>query len=241
MIRIKHLIKINVATFFRRPFNLALVIIGVPTVIYGFMVFMRALPDRFFPGISAEVGAATGGLFAVACLVGVVGLFQMISSLEADKRLSISGFLGRNILVARFFGIFIISLIISGVSLGIMSYWVIPKSFVRVFLILTLTGFLYGLIGILIGSVITRELEGSLVLIFLADIDIFLSMEILEFDSSVVNYFPLRSPTFLLRLSVFEGYIDISHMIVLLVYILVFLYFSIIIFDRTSFHKEGLF
>lgn len=241
MIGIRDLIKINVAAFFRRPFNLALIFAGIPIVIYGFSVFMKALPDMFFPDISAEVGAATGTLFAVAFLVALVGLFQIISSLEADRRLSISGFSVKNILLGRFLGVVIISSIISAVSLGFMSFWVTAESYLRAYLVLVLSGSLYGSIGVLIGSIFPKELEASLILIFLADLDVFLGTGILEFESMIVDYFPLHSPSILFRQAVLEGIIDRSHMLVLLVYLLVFFYFSSLAFIKASTSEEGSF
>ena len=239
MIEIRDLIKVNVLAFFRRPVNLGLIMLGIPVVIYGFYVFMRALPDFIFPEISAEIGAATGSLFAVVFLVGLVGLFQIISSLEADRRLSISGFTMYNILVGRFLGILIISTIISIISLGVMSYWVLAESYPRAFLILVLSGFLYGLIGVLIGSLIQKELEASLLLIFIADLDVFLGTGFLDFESIIVEYLPLHSPSILLQSAVLDGYIDSSHFLVLGVYILLFLYFSSLAFKKASSDQEG--
>ena len=241
MIEIRDLIKVNVTAFFRRPVNLGLIVFGIPSVIYGFYVFMRALPDFIFPEISAEMGAATGTLFAVVFLVGLVGLFQIISSLEADRRLCLSGFSMQNILIGRFLGIFIISTIISALSLGVMSYWVFAESYSRAFLVLTLSGFMYGMIGVLIGSSVPKELEASLILIFLADLDVFLGTGFLDFESAVVEYFPLHSPSILLRNAVLNGHLDNSHLLVLGVYILVFLYFSSLAFKKASSDEEGWF
>ncbi len=239
MIEIIDLIKVNVSAFFRRPVNMGLIVLGIPVVIYGFYVFMRALPDFIFPEISAEIGAAAGSLFAVVFLVGLVGLFQIISSLEADRRLSISGFSMYNILIGRFLGILIISTMISIFSLVVMSYWVLARSYSRAFLVLVLSGFLYGLIGVLIGSLIQKELEASLLLIFIADLDVFLGTGFLDFESTIVEYFPLNSPSHLLQTAVLDGYVDSSHLLVLVVYILLFLYFSTLAFGKASSDERG--
>lgn len=236
--------KINLKAFLREPFNLVLVFLGLPAVILAFMVFMNAVPGwyfHFYVHTTRELGAVTGTLFSTAFLVGLVGLFQIISAIEADRRLVASGYPIRQIILGRILTIFVISTAVSAISLGIMLSFIGSRSYLGVYGVLLASGMIYGLMGILVGAVVPKKLEASLILVFLADLDAFMATGIVEWDHVLVNYLPLNSPSLLMQDMVFTGSVDIYHLGFSLAYLVIFAALAVLAFWRASCSEEGVF
>nr|WP_303647577.1 ABC transporter permease [Haloarchaeobius amylolyticus] len=147
------------------------------------------------PGVTAPpatLGRVSGALFAAAFLAGVVGLFQVISARRADGRLALAGFSRRGLLAGRLLTVAGVGVAGATVSLAALWYGVEPEQPLLAFGALVLAGLSYGLLGVLVGSVLPRELEGSLVLVFAADVDAALSSGLVEGVESVARFLPLH-------------------------------------------------
>ncbi|MFB6109375.1 MAG: hypothetical protein ABEJ60_00675 [Halodesulfurarchaeum sp.] len=181
--------------FVREPVNMGLLVALPPIIITTYGSMMSAFPRMPYMTTSPDtLGAVAGTLFTSAFLPGVIGLFQVISARRADDRLSLAGFPRATLFVSRLLAVLVASLLTAAISLGVLATQVETASPVPAFLTLVFVGVVYGLVGMLIGTVLPRELEGSLVLIFFADMDEALASGIVRTDSVISKAFPLHYP-----------------------------------------------
>jgi hypothetical protein len=184
-----------VREFRREPVNLALLVALPPLVVVGYGSIMSSFPELPGMGRAPEtLGAVAGTLFVAAFLPGVIGLFQVISARRADERLSLVGFPRGTLFLTRLSTVAAASLLTAGISLAVLTTRTDVASLPAAFGTLAVVGVLYGLVGMLIGAVLPRELEGSLVLVFVADIDEALASGIVETDAAFVKLLPLHYP-----------------------------------------------
>lgn len=182
-------------SFFREPLNLALLVLLPAVSIYVFGVGYGQFPEFGFLNLptSLETTArVSGATFATGALAGVLGLFQIISARDADRRLSICGFPAIGLLVSRFATLVAISLVIASVStltlIGLLSEPIVSP--LCVFVGLVLGGVIYAMLGMLVGAVLPRALEGSLVLVIVADMDNVIASGIFPIQENVTSLSP---------------------------------------------------
>jgi len=183
-------------TTLREPTTLALLVVLPPMVVAMYGAAMASFPDvGFLSGSGAAYGRLSGALFATAFLSGLVGLFGTVSAARADRYLAFSGYPA-----AALFGTRVaVSCLVAGVAAltslaALVAYGMHVASLPRAFVVLALAGVLYALVGVVVGALVPRELEGSLLLVFLADMDSFLSGDVLDIDAAVVDVMPLHAP-----------------------------------------------
>ena len=203
-------VRASARSFFREPLNLVLLVVlpAVSIQIYG--VSLGQFPDFGFLDTAASLGTLgriTGAVFATGALAGVLGLFQIISARDADRRLSICGFPAVDLLISRFLTLGAISLVIAAVAtatlVALLSDPVAAPAFV--FVGLAIGGTVYAMLGILVGAVLPRELEGSLVLVILADMDNILASGIFQINESITRFSPLSYPHEIVTQAVLDG------------------------------------
>jgi len=191
----------------RQPTTLAMLVALPPFVTYVYGTAMGAFPDvGFVDGSASTYGRVGGALFATAFLTGLVGLFGTVSATTADRYLAFSGFspgvlFGTRVLVATG-----VALVAAAVSLGsLLAFGTDVAAVGPAYLVLALAGTLYGLVGVVVGALVPRDLEGSLVLVFLADADSFLSGDVLSVDTDLVALLPLHYPHAMFESAVLDG------------------------------------
>ncbi|NHX37584.1 MULTISPECIES: ABC transporter permease [Halolamina] len=220
-------IRASTLSFFREPLNIALLLI-LPTLsiqIYG--VSLSQFPEIGMFAVTGSlttVGRITGAVFATGALAGVLGLFQMISARNADRRLVIAGFSPSELVVSRFTTILVVSLAISAVSTVTLT-WLLPGTIGAPFIVfssLALAGITYGLLGMLVGTILPRELEGSLVLVILADMDNVFASGLFNIDDDITQFAPLSHPHELVSRAVVEGSLATDHVLPALAFIAIF-------------------
>lgn len=212
-------VRAHTTSFVRKPLNLALLIVLPPVVI---VVYGRAL-EAFSPLIMSFAGGAgtdlgtmgrlTGGVFATAFLTGIIGLFQVISARHGDERLVLCGFSRFGLLASRLVTVIGVALLATSVSFVVLVATVSVSSPLLAFGALLVGGVSYGLLGMCVGALIPRELEGSLVLVFLVDFDGALSSGMFETTTVLPKLFVLYRPHKLLESAAIDGTIDIGHAI----------------------------
>lgn len=184
-----------VRSFLREPAQVAVLLVLPLVVIEGYGYAMSAFPEFPFMQMSAEtMGRLNGAIYAVAFLSGVLGLFQIISAVQADERLQLCGYSRGELFVTRLATVVAASLLVAAVSLVVLAYTVTIEAPIIAFTALAAAALVYGLIGMLVGAVLPRALEGSLVLVFLVDADDFLSSGMVDIDTGVIEAFPLYHP-----------------------------------------------
>ncbi|WP_440009366.1 ABC transporter permease [Halomicrococcus sp. SG-WS-1] len=236
--RISAGVRASTLSFFREPLNVALLLIlpALSIQIYG--VSLAQFPELglFDTTRPLEItGRITGAVFATGALAGVLGLFQMISARNADRRLSICGFRSSELVGSRFATVLVVSIVISAVAavtLGILLSTPIGAPVVA-FAGLVLAGVVYGLLGLLVGTVLPRELEGSLVLVVLADVDNVFASGLFDIDESITRFAPLSHPHEIVTQAVVDGTLATDHVLPALAHVLVFALLGVGVYSFT--------
>ncbi|WP_435119905.1 ABC transporter permease [Halolamina sp. C58] len=133
-----------------------------------------------------------------ALIAGLAGLFLMREAKDTDGRLAVAGYRARQVITARFGVLAAITLIVTGVSVGVMLVDFQPEHlwwFVAAMLVVSVT---YGLIGMLVGAVFDR-LAGMWLMLILPMLDIGLFQDPLFIQSEpewwmklLPGYWPVR-------------------------------------------------
>ncbi|MHB9287835.1 hypothetical protein ACKVMT_12450 [Halobacteriales archaeon Cl-PHB] len=205
--------RLRLAELGRQPVTLALLVLLPPVVIETYGVGVEAFPQ--LPGLGtdpATAGRMAGALFSVAFLAGLVGLFQVISARRGDERLALAGFPRWAMLVARLVTMAVLTVAGALAAFVVFTYHVDVAAPAIAIGVLILAGLVYGLLGIVIGTLLPRELEGSLVLVFLADVDNALSSGLFAIDATIVELAPLYHANKLFKAAVLDGTLATEHL-----------------------------
>lgn len=213
----------NAKSVVRQPTTVAMLAVLPPFVVFLYGAAMTSFPDvGFIDGSAASYGRIGGALFATAFLSGLVGLFGTVSAAKADRYLSFSGFSPGVLFATRVVVSVGVAAVAAAVSLGaVVVAGTSVASLPRAYAVLVLAGVLYGLLGVVVGALVPRELEGSLVLVFLADVDSFLSGDVLRVNTDLVEVLPLHYPHALFASAVRDGTLPADTVVPAVVYLAV--------------------
>jgi ABC-2 type transport system permease protein len=224
MNRLTTVTRLRVLELARQPLTLLMLLVLPPVVIELYGVAVASFPQ--LSGLDADpatVGRLTGTLFAVAFLAGLVGLFQAISARRGDERLAIAGFPRWALLSTRLLTMLVIAVSGATVALATLSYNVAVTAPATAFASLVLAALIYGLIGVIVGNLVPKELEGSIVLVFMADVDNALSSGLFSIDATttlpvlgavdVTTFVPLSHPRDLFAAAVLDGGLPTEHLV----------------------------
>ncbi|MDQ2050147.1 hypothetical protein RBH26_06580 [Natronolimnohabitans sp. A-GB9] len=220
-----------IRSFLREPTNALLLVLFPPVII---VVYDLAL-DAFVgvPGIDAPaaVGELGGTMFAAAFLAGLVGVFQVAGATGPDRRLEVCGYRRWEVLLARILTIVLVGVVVALISFGtfLLLSDIEPASPGRAIAALVVGAVTYGLLGVIIGGLIGRELEGSLVLVFLVDLDAFLATGAIPVDTWIDDYLLLERPYTLFESAIFDGTLSTGDGIEAAVYAVVLLLLALAI------------
>lgn len=237
--------RLRLAELGRQPVTIAMLLVLPPAVVEMYGVAVESFPVIPSPGTDpATAGRMTGTLFAVAFLAGLVGLFQIISAHGGDERLAVAGFPRRWMLAARLVAVVAVAVVAAAVAYAVFTYRVDVAAPVLAFAVLVLAGLSYGLFGVVVGSLLPRELEGSLVLVFLADVDNALSSGLYAVDwsvslpvvgdVSVVELAPLFHAHELFAAAVLDGELAAAHLLPALTWVAVLLVVALAAYVRST-------
>jgi ABC-2 type transport system permease protein len=229
-------VRSNVRPFLRTPLNVALALVLPIVVIEGWGQSMAGLPDMpTVEAIPLELGRLLGAIFGVAIIAGLMGLVQMISAREADRRLVQAGYPPRTLLATRLATLAGVTVAVAAVNYGVLRLTIEPEAPALAFAFLALAGLVYAFLGALVGAVLPRLFEGSLVVVFLAMMDAFLSGDSpLAADvPDFVQYFPLYHPKALLQAATFDGTYATGDLAFVGGYVLVLLVVVTVVFGAT--------
>ncbi|WP_435125770.1 ABC transporter permease [Halobaculum sp. D14] len=208
----------------RQPLTLVMLLVLPPVVIELYATAVASFPRLPTLGAApATVGRMTGALFSVAFLAGLVGLFQVISARGGDERAAVAGFPRWAMLTTRLLTMCLLALAGAAVAFGAFSLHEQVASPAEAFAALVLAALVYGLLGVVIGSLVPAELEGSILLVFVADIDNALSSGLFPVEASmslpvvgavgVTDFVPLYHPHELFTAAVLDGGLPAAHLV----------------------------
>lgn len=229
----------------RQPLTLVMLIVLPPVVIEMYGIAVKSFPQLPSHGAApATVGRITGTLFAVAFLAGLVGLFQVISARNGDERAAIAGFPRRTMLATRLLTMSVIALAGAVVAFIALSYRVEVTAPLLAFGTLALAGLVYGLLGVIIGTLVPQELEGSILLVFIADLDNALSSGLFPLtttfsvpvigDVYITDALPLYHPHELFAAAVLDGTLAEGHLLPVIGWVVGLLLIAFLAYGRST-------
>lgn len=237
--------RLRLAELTREPLTLVMLLALPPVVIEMYGIAVASFPQ--LPSLGAQpatVGRITGTLFAVAFLAGLVGLFQIISARSGDERAALAGFPRRVMLATRLLTMTVIALAGAIVAFIVFTIQVEVIAPLLAFGTLALAGIVYGLLGVIIGTLVPRELEGSIVLVFLADLDNALSSGLFPLtktfsapvigDVHITDAVPLYHPHKLFVAAVLDGNLADGHLLPVIGWIVGLLLIAFLAYGRST-------
>ncbi|MFB6075265.1 MAG: hypothetical protein ABEJ89_09650 [Haloarculaceae archaeon] len=225
----------------RQPTTLAMLVVLPPVVIEVYGAGLASFPS--LPSLGMDPGTAgrlTGTLFAVAFLAGLVGLFQVISARSGDERLALCGYPRTTLLATRLATMLAVVVVGTAVSFAMFALEVDVAAPLSAVGALALAGLIYGLLGVIVGTVLPRGLEGSLVLVFMADMDNVLASGIFDLGTNLAAFSPLYHPHALFERAVLDGTVATDHVLPALAYAGVLLVVAVLAYGRAVGDGGGL-
>lgn len=223
-------------SFVRDPVTVALAVLLPAIVIEGWGQAMSNMPEMpTVESVPLDLARILGATLGVAMIAGILGLVMIIGARSADRRLVVVGYSPSTVLVSRLLTIVGITIIIAVINFVVLSVNVSAEAPLLAVTFLALSGILYACIGVLVGAILPRLFEGSLVIALLAMMDAFLSG-----DSPLaadvpwwVEYFPLYHPKSLVQETMIDGTFATGDFLFVLGYLLVLIGLTLLVFHRT--------
>lgn len=181
-----------------------------------------------------DLGIIYIGLAATGFIASFIALNIMQRNSLASKRQILCGYRTIELSLAKFF-LVICTVILTGIYIAAMGFVLVhPKHISGVVLGYILCGFIYGSYGLLIGSILKKELEGILFIVLLANLDIgWLQNPIFyagTVNKTIIKLLPGFNPSQVSVISAFTDFPTRMQAINSLVYGTVFLILAMIIF-----------
>ena len=186
------------AEYARRPINLVLLVL-VPLI---FVILTAGTIADFsealgFTGDATALVAPTAG-WAAAFIAGVAGFFHVLGSREADRRLSAAGMGARRIVAGRLASGLILALLAAAASIVALALRTGLTDPGRTIAGVTMYAVIYLGIGVVIGSLVRNDINGSLVVIFIWMFDVFLGPAMASTDIWITRLFPSHFVTLMM-------------------------------------------
>lgn len=178
------------AEYARRPLNLVLLVV-VPVIFVALASGAIADFAEIVGGVAdaGQLAAPTAG-WAAAFLAGVAGFFHVLGSREADRRLSLAGIGPSRVMTARLtsgLGLAFLAVAAALVTLAVRTG---IADAVRAVAGTLMFAIIYLGIGVAIGAVVKSDVNGSLVVIFVWMLDVFLGPAMAGSGVWVTRIFP---------------------------------------------------
>ncbi len=187
-----------VADYSRRPLNLVLLVV-VPVVLV--FVWGPSLTEfsKLFGGSGdrAEIEAATAG-WAAAALAGLAGFFQVTGSRATDRRLAAASGRYGSVVAGRLGASFGLAMLAATGGLVALAARTGITDPLRAVAATVLIAIIYLALGVLVGTVVTTEMNGALLVTLAWVFDVFLGPAMGSGPSLATRVFPLHFPTLVL-------------------------------------------
>jgi len=208
----------NLRSLVREPFMLGFLFVLPAVLIELYGVSLSSMADfGLFETVASleATGQVTGAVFATAALSGTLGLFQSLSVQHADRRLRIAGYGMLELFAARVATVVAAGAGVAVIVIGTLD-WFLRNGVASpgvALLALLHVGITYGLLGVLVGSILPEELAGSLVLVVLADVDAVFASGLFGITHEAVQFLPLSHPHELVLQAATTGTVASAHVL----------------------------
>ena len=182
----------------RKPLNLAMLVL-VPVV----LVFVWGPTMADFSKLSGGSGnprrieAATAG-WAAAALAGLAGFFQITGARKADRRLAAAAHRTAPVVAGRLSASLGLALLAAAGGLVALAARVGIKDPLRAISATVLVAVIYLAFGVLVGTFVKSEMNGSLLVSLVWVFDVFLGPALTSGSAPMTRVFPLHFPTLVL-------------------------------------------
>ena len=179
------------AGYARRPLNVAL-LVAVPVI---FVTLSAGTLADFADILSggAHAGQVEAG-WAAAVLAGVSGFCHVSQSRDADRRLAAAGSNARRVVASRLISVFVLAMLASAGAVLALRLRTDVAWTPRVMGATALFALVYAGFGVLIGTLVRSEMNGSLIVVFLWMFDVFTGPA-MGGSAPFIRAFPLHFPT----------------------------------------------
>lgn len=207
--------------YYRAPLNLVLLATIPILLIYSVGSSLSRLAGVLEVTLTTAMGQSMGAIWAAAFLAGITGFFMMTGARSADRRLVRAGYRPLTVVGCRFATVGLVALLTTTVSYAVLLTKVEPTSNAQTLLVMYLAALIYGEVGILIGSLVTGELEGSFAILFFFVEDAFIGSPLFGAESQAFVLLPTYYPTkILLALTAEQPHAGI-HWLYVVLYLIV--------------------
>ena len=181
-----------------------------------------------------DLGLIYIGLAAAGFITSFLALNIMQKNTLANKRQILCGYSIFELSLSKLVFVICIVIVLGVYTGGLGLMLMTPKYVSGVILGYILCGFVYGSFGLFIGAVFKKELEGILIIVLLANLDIGWLQNPIYYSAApnklIIKLLPGFNPSQVAVISAFSDYSISSQIIYSWIYGLVFLILSMIIF-----------
>jgi len=185
------------------------------------------------------------GLAASGAIAAFLALNLMQRNTLVNKRLILAGFRTQELVVAKL-SITLLLIALVGIFISLIGLALFEtKHFVAMTAGYILCGFVYGSYGLLIGSFLKRELEGILLIVLLANVDVAWLQNPIYYAASqnkmIIEWLPAFYPSQVSMTSAFTDYPVGGIAVAGICYALIFMVLSVLLFTyrmKTSKQKQ---
>ncbi len=181
--------------YYRTALNLALLAVIPLLLVLAVGDSMSRLAEVLEQSLTQAMGQSMSAVWAAAFLTGLTGFFMMVGARAADRRLVRAGYHPAEVAALRFGAVAIVGALATVVSYGVLLTRLTPIDHVQTLLVMYVGALIYGALGILIGSLIPGQLEGSFALLFFFVQDAFVGSPLFGAKSGVFVLLPTHYPT----------------------------------------------
>ncbi|MEU9895433.1 ABC transporter permease [Streptomyces phaeochromogenes] len=121
---------------------------------------------------SNHVSQLVGAMNAVTFLIGFTMFMSTFKSVELDRRLVLAGYPRTQLLLAKVVALQLIAALVATYAVAILGFWWPVRHWWALVLAVFAAANVYGGLGILLGSLLRRELEGMFIMIMASIIDL---------------------------------------------------------------------
>ncbi|HEY5684092.1 MAG TPA: hypothetical protein VIY70_01850 [Acidimicrobiia bacterium] len=208
--------------YYRTPLNLVLLAVIPVLLIAAFGNSLSRLAGMLEIALSPAMGQAMGAMWSAAFLTGIMGFFMMIGAREADRRMVRAGYSPLQVVSLRFAAVALLGAGATVVSYVVLLSQVTPSNPAQTLLVLYMGAMIYGTVGVLIGSLVAGELEGSFALLFFFVMDAFIASPLFGDAAEIpFGFLPTYYPTKVLLYLTAERPHDAVHWLYIALYLAV--------------------
>ncbi len=157
----------------RAPFTLVLLVAVPPVFVVASVGVLGDFARALGGSLAADAASSLAAGWAAAFIAGTLGFFQAASSRGADRRLALAGLGPVRVASSRIAASMLLALIAAGAAVvALLARTGVAHPWHAVVAVLAFA-VIYLAIGVLIGSLVSAPLEGSLAVAFIFLLDVF--------------------------------------------------------------------